>query len=103
MYLIFFYVPETHLAAVKNALFAAGAGQAGDYQHCAWQTAGQGQFCPLPGSQPFIGKTHQLSEVIEYKVEMVCAADYLAQAVATLKKNHPYEEPGYGVLKMEDF
>jgi hypothetical protein len=39
-----FYVPETHIDIVKDAVFAAGAGQIGNYEHCAWQVLGQGQF-----------------------------------------------------------
>jgi hypothetical protein len=39
-----FYVPQTHIDIVKDAVFAAGAGQIGNYEHCAWQVLGQGQF-----------------------------------------------------------
>lgn len=56
MYTLFFYVPQSHLDCVKDAVFAAGAGAMGDYQHCCWQVLGQGQFRPMPGSQPFIGE-----------------------------------------------
>ena len=30
-----FYVPETHLEAVKNAMFETGAGKVGAYDSCA--------------------------------------------------------------------
>ncbi len=56
MYSVVFYVPESHLEAVKTAVFAAGAGSIGDYQNCCWQVLGQGQFQPQAGSQPFIGQ-----------------------------------------------
>ena len=39
-----FYVPETHLEAVKNAMFETGAGKVGAYDSCAWQTLGDGHF-----------------------------------------------------------
>ena len=39
-----FYVPESHLEPVKQAVFEAGAGRIGDYDSCCWQIAGQGQF-----------------------------------------------------------
>ena len=42
MYQIIFYVPATHVEQVKNAMFAAGAGNIGAYSHCAWQTLGEG-------------------------------------------------------------
>ena len=56
MYRINFYVPETHLEIVKDALFQAGAGKIGHYDHCCWQTKGTGQFRPLDSSSPHIGK-----------------------------------------------
>ena len=55
MYKLCFYVPESHLEEVKEAVFAAGAGKMGDYDACAWQTAGQGQFRPGEGADPHIG------------------------------------------------
>ncbi len=101
MYQICFYVPDSHLAAVKAAMFDAGAGQLGNYAHCAWQTAGQGQFRPLPGSEPFIGAEAQLSVVAEHKVEMLCAAGCLDAAVAALLATHPYETPAWSAWPLE--
>jgi hypothetical protein len=95
MYKLCFYVPESHLDAVKTAVFAAGAGRIGDYDQCCWQISGQGQFRPLPGSQPFIGETGALEIVEEYRVEMVCVDDRIKAAVAALKSAHPYEEPAF--------
>ena len=71
MYKITFYVPVTHVEQVKQAMFAAGAGRIGDYDCCAWQILGVGQFRPLAGATPFIGQLNTLEQVAEYKVEMV--------------------------------
>jgi hypothetical protein len=102
MYKLCFYVPESHLEAVKEAVFEAGAGRVGDYEHCCWQTLGQGQFRPLAGSNPFIGDTDSLETVSEYKVEMICADGLVAAAVAALRSAHPYEEPAYDLWRLED-
>ena len=102
MYKLCFYVPESHLQVVKQALFEAGAGRIGDYDHCCWQTLGQGQFRPLPGSRPHIGEHNQVETVAEYKVEMVFADALLQQVVAALKQAHPYEEPAYDVGSVLD-
>ena len=56
MYKLCFYVPDSHLEAVKKAVFAIGAGRIGAYDSCCWQVLGQGQYRPLEGSQPFLGK-----------------------------------------------
>lgn len=103
MYKLCLYVPASHLEAVKQALFAAGAGRIGDYDSCCWQVAGQGQFRPLTGSNPFIGEQGQIETVEEYKVELVCDDNVIAMVVAALKQAHPYEEPAYQVWRLEDF
>lgn len=92
-----FYVPESHLEIVKNALFAKGAGRYEAYDQCCWQVLGKGQFRPLDGSQPFLGQTGQLETVDEYKVEMVCDEALIKVILQTLVEIHPYEEPAYEV------
>ena len=67
----------------------------------AWQTKGEGQFRPLAGADPHIGKQGQLETVSEYKVEMICADDCLKAAITALLAAHPYEEPAYGAWKLE--
>ena len=103
MYSLIFYVPNTHLESVKEAVFTAGAGTIGDYKHCCWQVLGQGQFQPLPGSQPFIGQHDQLEQVPEWRVELVVAASHIKSVVTALKAAHPYEEPAYAVYRLETF
>ncbi|GHD50781.1 hypothetical protein SAMN05216429_1016 [Marinobacter persicus] len=103
MYKLCYFVPGTHLEVTKQALFEAGAGKIGDYDQCAWQCQGQGQFRPLAGSDPFLGKNGELETVSEFKVELVTGDDVIAEAVAALKQAHPYEEPAYEVYRLEDF
>ncbi|WP_085616714.1 MULTISPECIES: NGG1p interacting factor NIF3 [unclassified Pseudomonas] len=102
MYKLAFFVPASHVEVVKAAVFAAGGGRIGDYDHCAWQTLGQGQFRPLDGSQPFLGQTGQVEVVEEWKVELVVADDLIAQVVAALKQAHPYETPAYEVWRLAE-
>jgi hypothetical protein len=101
MYKLCCYVPETYLEPVKQALFGAGAGRIGAYDSCCWQVLGQGQFRPLADSDPFLGAQGQLEIIAEYKVELVCADEYIAAAIAALKRAHPYEEPAYQLWKLE--
>lgn len=102
MYKIAFFVPEEHAEVVKKAMFAAGAGKIGDYDSCCWQVAGQGQFRPLAGSQPFIGQHGEVERVRELKVEMICADDCMKQALKALKEAHPYEEPAFDLVALVD-
>jgi len=108
MYKICVYIPETHLQQVKEALFAAGAGRIGNYDSCCWQVLGEGQFRALEGSDPFIGQVvkgqqGKVETVKEYKVELVCEDTLIKQAIAAMKKSHPYETPAYDVSKLEDY
>ena len=73
MYKLCFYVPESHLEEVKDAVFAAGGGRIGDYDRCSWQVLGRGQYRPLEGSQPFLGQEDQVQLVSEWRVELVVA------------------------------
>ena len=103
MFRLCYHVPESHLEATKTALFEAGAGRAGSYEHCCWQVKGEGQFRPLSGSQPFQGQEGLLERLAEYRVEMVCADEHIDAAVAALKRSHPYEVPSYQVIRLEDY
>lgn len=102
MYKICFFVPENFAELVKDSMFAAGAGKVGNYSCHAWQVLGEGQFMPGKGSNPFIGGLEDLVKVSEYKIEMICADEFIQQAIAALKESHPYEQPAYQVWKLED-
>ncbi|WP_303288273.1 YqfO family protein [Marinobacter sp. SS8-8] len=102
MYKMCYFVPETHVEQTKQALFDAGAGRIGDYDHCAWQCLGRGQFRPLEGSNPFLGKAGEVEAVDEYKVELVCEDALIKDALAALKRAHPYEEPAYEIYRLEN-
>jgi hypothetical protein len=100
VYKLTVYIPESHLEAVKDALFAAGAGRYAAYDRCCWQVLGQGQFRPLEGSDPFIGRTGEVERVAEYRVEMICAGEAAAAVTAALRAAHPYEEPAFDFVRL---
>lgn len=100
MYKLCFYVPDSHLEHVKRAVFSAGAGRIGNYDSCCWQVLGRGQFRPLDGSQPFLGQQGVVEMVPEYRVEMVCEAQWIKSAVSALLEAHPYEEPAWDVVAL---
>lgn len=102
MYKLGIYVPEASLEVVKQALFDAGAGRIGNYDSCCWQAKGEGQFRPLAGSKPALGALDRIERVAEYRVEMVCEAALLGAVIAALKASHPYEEPAYDVVRLEN-
>lgn len=108
MFKLVFYVPEAQLDVVKTAIFNSGAGKIGHYDQCCWQVLGEGQFRPLLGAQPFIGRAPKREEeasvekVKEYRVELVCSDERIQAAITALKQAHPYEEPAYDVWQLAD-
>ncbi|MCG7595857.1 Nif3-like dinuclear metal center hexameric protein [Mycobacterium sp. PSTR-4-N] len=92
------YVPRENAAAVRAAMFDAGAGQIGDYAQCSWSVAGVGQFLPLDGASPAIGAVGTVEQVDEERVEMVAPRSRRAAVLAALRTAHPYEEPAYDVV-----
>lgn len=102
MYKIVFFVPETHKETVKQALFDAGAGRIGNYDSCAWETLGTGQFRAMQGANPFLGKIDQIEKVDEYRVELVCEDALIKDAMRAMKAAHPYEEPAYDVIRLAE-
>ncbi len=99
MYKLTFFVPDSHLEAVKTAVFDAGAGQIGNYSNCCWQVQGIGQFVPMVGSDPHTGTQGKLETLDEWRVEMVVADDRLQAVIDALKASHPFETPAYDVIK----
>lgn len=93
-----YYVPDTHLDAVNQALFAAGGGRIGNYDSCCWTTAGTGQFRPLEGSAPYLGQHGDVERVAETKVEMVVDDALVGPVVEALLAAHPYETPAFQLL-----
>lgn len=97
---LIFYVPVKDSEKVKEAIFSIGAGTIGNYSHCSWETTGQGQFKPLVGSNPTIGKQNEVEFVEEKRVEILCTKNNIRQAVSAMKEAHPYEEPAYEVVSI---
>ena len=99
---LIYYVPESHLDVTKQAIFAAGAGGVGNYEHCAWQVLGTGQFKPVQGAKPFIGQLDSLEQVAEWRVETIVPEIEAKKVAQALKASHPYEEPAFEFIQILD-
>ena len=96
------FIPAEFLPALLDALAEAGAGQIGNYDHCASFWPVRGTWRPLPGSDPFLGEQGQLSEAEEVKVEVNCPRAVIPAAVAAVRRVHPYEEPVINLVPLVD-
>ncbi len=95
------FVPDKDLAAVSDALFAAGAGVIGQYRECSYRLAGTGTFYGTEGTQPTVGQKGRREEVREWRLEVACPEARLAAALAALRRAHSYEEPAYDVYPLK--
>lgn len=93
------YVPRDHTEAVLEALFGAGAGTMGDYEHCAFVSEGTGQFRPIRDARPVMGHLGDLERVAEHRVEVVVPRRIRAEVVRALLGAHPYELPAFHLLE----
>ncbi|MFT3903552.1 MAG: Nif3-like dinuclear metal center hexameric protein [Niabella sp.] len=99
---LYCYVPVTHLANVKEAVFAAGAGQIGNYSECSFAVNGVGTFKPNDGANPFSGEVGQCHEDEEQKLEVLFPAWLEAAVLKAMWQNHPYEEVAYEVITLDN-
>jgi hypothetical protein len=94
------FVPREALDAVREALFAAGAGRIGNYQHCSWYTEGTGTFLGGEGSSPSVGRAGREERVAELRLETVFPAERQDEVLTALRGAHPYEEPAFDVYEL---
>ncbi|VTS05651.1 Nif3-like dinuclear metal center hexameric protein [Tuwongella immobilis] len=94
------FVPESDLAPVSDALFAAGAGQIGEYRECSFRTAGTGTFFGSAASNPTIGQAGRREEVSEWRLEAICPEGKIDAAIAAIRAAHSYEEPAFDVYPL---
>lgn len=97
---LIYYVPDSHLESTKQAIFSAGAGSIGNYEHCAWQVKGMGQFKPVKGADPYIGELGELEQVDEWRVETIVIEENAKAVAKALKASHPYEEPAFEFIQI---
>jgi dinuclear metal center YbgI/SA1388 family protein len=100
LYKLAVFLPESDLAKVSDAVFAAGAGVIGRYDQCSYRVTGTGTFFPHEGTNPTIGRIGMREEVVEYRLEVILPADKLDAVVAAVRASHSYEEPAFDVYPL---
>ncbi|SDK54117.1 Nif3-like dinuclear metal center hexameric protein [Sediminibacillus albus] len=96
------FVPVDYTDSVREAMAVRGAGYIGNYSHCSFRTVGEGTFKPQEGTQPFIGSQDELARVEEEKLETIIPKSKLSDVLTALTEAHPYEEPAYDILPLEN-
>lgn len=96
------FVPTEATNTVLNALYEAGAGKIGDYDHCSFSVTGTGTFRPSKDANPTIGEKGQHTEVTEKRVEVLVPVHVQARVLHALKNHHPYEEVAYYLSELRN-
>ncbi len=95
------FVPDKDLGRVSDALFSAGAGVIGEYSQCSFRLAGSGTFFGSEEAKPTLGQKGRREEVSEWRLEVVCPEERVADAIRAMRKAHSYEEPAFDVYPLK--
>ena len=97
-----FYTPEADAEKVRSAILHCGAGYIGNYSNCSFNSKGSGTFQAHNGSKPFIGEINQLHTQSEVRTEITVPEHLLNQCIEALTATHPYEEPVWNIVCLEN-
>ncbi|PQA94158.1 dinuclear metal center protein, YbgI/SA1388 family [Chryseobacterium piscicola] len=96
------YVPQEYSENVREALFAAKAGNIGFYDECSFTTKGAGTFRPIEGSVPFSGEQNIRENADEVMISVIFEAFKQHQIVSAMKNAHPYEEVAHQIISLDN-
>lgn len=97
------FVPPEAVAAVLDALSAAGAGRIGDYERCSFRVEGTGTFRAMEGSDPYSGPgIGEDAEEEELRIELELPRRRAGAVVTALRQAHPYEEVAFDLYPLLD-
>jgi dinuclear metal center YbgI/SA1388 family protein len=96
------FVPAADADRVASALGDAGAGVIGKYRHCSFRAEGTGTFLGDADAHPAVGHAGVLEHVPEVRLEMVVDRHIVPSVIGALLQSHPYEEPAYDLVPMEN-
>jgi hypothetical protein len=94
------FLPPEALDAVRDAVFAAGAGRIGAYERCSFYMEGTGTFLGGEATSPAVGERRVEERVPELRLETVFPAERQDDVIAALRAAHPYEEPAFDVYEL---
>ena len=96
------FCPKDNTQYVLDALYAAGAGQIGNYKNCSFRTEGVGTFKPTGNANPHIGALDKDEEVAEHRIEVIFPTYLESKIMNALRTAHPYEEVAYYLHVLEN-
>ena len=96
------FVPVDHKEKLLEALFAAGAGNIGNYSECSFGTTGTGSFKAGENTNPFVGTKAERHYENEVKIEVIFPVWIERQLLNAMKVAHPYEEIAFDIYSLNN-
>ena len=96
------YVPTADADRVLQALFDAGAGGIGAYDCCSYNSDGFGTFRAGEGCHPHCGQIGELHREAETRIEVIYEKRLERKLIRALIEVHPYEEPAYDCIPLDN-
>lgn len=97
------FVPKNSAENLRDAIFESGAGFIGNYSECSFNTEGFGTFKANEIAQPFVGEKEIRHTETEIKIECIFPNYLENKIISALKKNHPYEEPAFDIISLNNY
>lgn len=96
------YAPEEDAEQIRTALFVAGAGMIGNYEHCSFNSTGIGTFQGKANSNPVVGERFEFVSTQEVKIEVTFEKHLQSRILKALFENHRYEEVAYEIYNLQN-
>ncbi len=96
------FVPDLYAGVVRSAMCEAGAGNIGNYDSCSYNMEGYGTFRANEQATPFVGSKGQVHTETEMRVEVILPEYIKAKVIRALLNAHPYEEPAYDIIPLQN-
>ena len=96
------FVPSHDAGKIRNALFAVGGGNIGNYENCSFNIEGSGSFKGNEASNPVKGKKGEIHFEKETQIGITFAKHHQNNILKALFETHPYEEVAYEITTLEN-
>lgn len=96
------YCPDVNAVAIREALFAAGAGCIGNYEECSFNANGYGTFKAGANANPHVGEIGKQHQEKETRIELIYPSYIESKLLKALFLAHPYEEVAYDIVELSN-
>lgn len=96
------HCPSKQALAVREAMWNAGAGSIGNYDHCSFNTIGEGTFRGNEHSTPFVGNQGETHGETEIQIAVIFPIHLQGRILQAMYSKHPYEEVAYDILSLDN-